>query len=62
MVMLNGFWARFLSDQDGAVSVDFVVLTSAIFMMGLTAVSSFSGAANDLANDISAEMEGITLP
>jgi hypothetical protein len=42
--------------------VDFVVLTSAMFMMGLTAVSSFTGSATDLANDISSEMEAVTLP
>ena len=60
--MLKGFWKGFLNDQDGAVSVDFVVLTSAMFMMGLTAVSSFTGGATDLANDISSEMEAVTLP
>lgn len=41
----------FLSDEDGAITVDFVVLTAAICLMGFTVVTAFSGSAEELAND-----------
>ena len=41
----------FLTDEDGAITVDFVVLTAAICLMGFFAITSFAGSAQNLAND-----------
>ena len=41
----------FLTDEDGAITVDFVVLTAAICLMGFVVITSFSGSAQNLAND-----------
>ncbi|KJZ18258.1 hypothetical protein [Loktanella sp. S4079] len=43
---------RLLQDDDGAVTVDFVVLTAAIATLGLTVVTQFTGGATSLANEI----------
>ena len=49
--MLN-FIKNFRNDEDGAVTVDFVVLTAAIVVLGLAVGSAISRGANDLAGDI----------
>ncbi|HHS93719.1 MAG TPA: hypothetical protein ENK63_00025 [Rhodobacterales bacterium] len=43
---------RFLRKQDGAVTVDFVVLTSAIVGLGGAVLTSTSGGVTDLASDV----------
>lgn len=48
--MMQAF-LNFLSDEDGAITVDFVVLTAAICLLGFTVVNAFSGSAVELAND-----------
>jgi Flp pilus assembly pilin Flp len=53
------YLASFASDEDGAVTVDFVVLTAAITMLGLVVVSTFSPGATDLANDIEATLGNV---
>lgn len=42
---------NYLSDEDGAITVDFVVLTAAICLLGFTVVTAFSGSAENLAED-----------
>ncbi len=49
--MLN-FIKNFRNDEDGAVTVDFVVLTAAIVVLGLAVGSAVSTGATNLANDI----------
>ena len=49
--MLN-FIKNFRNDEDGAVTVDFVVLTAAIVVLGLAVGSAISSGAGGLANDI----------
>ncbi len=49
---MNDLITRFLSDEDGAITVDFVVLVAAICTLGLVIVLIISGGATDLANDI----------
>lgn len=39
------------ADEEGAITVDFVVLTAAICLLGFTVVNAFSGSAVELAND-----------
>ena len=49
--MLN-FIKNFRNDEDGAVTVDFVVLTAAIVVLGLAVGSAVSTGATGLANKI----------
>ena len=43
---------NFMSDDDGAVTVDFVVLTAAITVLGLLVLTAISIGATGLANGI----------
>ncbi|MBE0413522.1 hypothetical protein [Yoonia sp.] len=49
--MLN-FIKNFRNDEDGAVTVDFVVLTAAIVVLGLAVGAAVSRGATGLATDI----------
>ncbi len=53
--MLN-FIKNFRNDEDGAVTVDFVVLTAAIVVLGLAVGSAVSQGATNLANDIETDL------
>jgi Flp pilus assembly pilin Flp len=53
--MLN-FIKNFRADEDGAVTVDWVVLTAAIVGLGIAVLATVSGGANDLATGIGAEL------
>ena len=44
--------SKFLNDDEGAITVDFVVLVAAICTLGLVVVTSISRGAVDLANDV----------
>ncbi len=54
---MQAFFSRFFLNEDGAVTVDFVVLTAAICVLGLIVVTTFSGSAVALANTISNTVE-----
>jgi Flp pilus assembly pilin Flp len=54
--MLN-FIKNFRNEEDGAVTVDFVVLTAAIVVLGLAVGGAISTGAKNLANDIETELE-----
>ena len=49
--MLN-FIKNFRNDEDGAVTVDFVVLTAAIVVLGLAVGTAVSNGATGLSNKI----------
>ena len=53
------FIEKFRRDEDGAVTVDFVVLTAAIVVLGLAVGGAISSGAEDLANDIENELDGM---
>ncbi len=58
--MLN-FIKNFRNDEDGAVTVDFVVLTAAIVVLGLAVGgSAVSSGAGDLANRIEGTLDNQT--
>lgn len=59
--MLN-FLKTFRNDEDGAVTVDFVVLTAAVVLMGLAVGTALSNGAEDLAGDIESNLVGTTIP
>lgn len=54
--MLN-FIKNFRADEDGAVTVDWVVLTAAIVGLGIAVLGTVRGGATDLAGDIGTELE-----
>lgn len=51
-----------LQDEDGAITVDFVVLTAAICTLGLVVVLTFTGGTTGLANDIEAFLGNVQTP
>ena len=50
------FIKTFHAEEDGAVTVDWVVLTAAIVGLGIAVLTTVSGGAEDLADDIDAEL------
>ena len=56
--MRRAVW-NFLSSEDGNATIDWIVLTAAIVMLGLTVGVTISRPAGDLANDIGAAMDRI---
>jgi len=46
----------FIKDEDGAVTVDWVVLTAAIVALGLVVGNSVKGGAEGLAADVGADL------
>ena len=54
--MLN-FIKNFRADEDGAVTVDWVVLTAAIVGLGIAVLSTVREGATNLAGDIKTELE-----
>ncbi len=49
--MLN-FFKNFRRDEDGAVTVDWVVLTAALVGLGVAVLATISGGVGDLSGDI----------
>jgi len=52
---------NFMRDEDGAVTVDWVVLTAAIVGLGIAVLTSVSGGTTSLADKISSELAGTTI-
>ena len=51
------FIKNFRKDEDGAVTVDWVVLTAAIVGLGVAGVATVEGGVNTLASSISSGVE-----
>jgi len=54
------FIENFRNDEDGAVTVDFVVLTAAIVVLGLAVGGAISRGAEGLANDIENSLDNMS--
>ncbi|RMF41799.1 MAG: hypothetical protein D6754_00175 [Alphaproteobacteria bacterium] len=52
---------RFVRNEEGAVTVDWVVLTAAIVGLATAIILLVQGGASDLASDISSALAGITV-
>ncbi len=52
---------NFKRDEDGAVTVDWVVLTAAIVGLGIAVLTSVSGGVTSLADKISSNLAGQTI-
>ncbi len=59
--MLN-FIQNFRADEDGAVTVDWVVLTAAIVGLGIAVAASVRGGATDMATDIGSSLTDAAVP
>ncbi len=55
------FVKTFKRDEDGAVTVDWVVLTAAIVGLGIAVLTSVSGGTTSLANKISSNLASQTI-
>lgn len=56
MTHLKNSTAHFLLSEDGAVTVDWVVLTAALVGLGLAVMSVVSGGTEDLSSDIDGQL------
>ncbi len=54
------FFKNFRKDEDGAVTVDWVVLTAAVVALAGAAYTSISSGTSTLTGNISTEIGGIT--
>lgn len=54
---MSKFLATFMDDEDGAITVDFVVLTASICLLGAFVVNAFAGEPVRMANNMSNFME-----
>ena len=53
---MTNFFKNFRKSEDGAVTVDFVVLTAAIVLLGLAVGSSIGTGVTNLGNDIAGDL------
>ncbi|MGJ8586035.1 MAG: Flp family type IVb pilin [Marinosulfonomonas sp.] len=60
MTLLN-IAKNFARDEDGAVTVDWVVLTAAIVGLGIAVLTSVSGGTTSLADKISSNLANQTI-
>ena len=51
----------FIADEDGAVTVDWVVLTAAVVGLGIAVLASVKGGAEEMAGNIATEL-GTAVP
>ncbi|SHI42009.1 hypothetical protein SAMN05444404_0207 [Ruegeria lacuscaerulensis ITI-1157] len=55
------FIKNFRKDEDGAVTVDWVVLTAAVVGLAAVAYTQVGQGADDLANDVETALTGVTV-
>ncbi len=53
------FFKNFSKDEDGAVTVDWVVLTAAVVGLGVAAVATVGGSIDTLATDIGSAVDAV---
>ena len=56
------FIKTFRADEDGAVTVDWVVLTAAIVGLGIAVIATVRTGTTNMAGDISTNLAGATVP
>ncbi|MEM6478614.1 MAG: hypothetical protein AAF841_10410 [Pseudomonadota bacterium] len=59
--MLKNIMNKFRRDEDGAVTVDWVVLTAAIVGLGIAILATVSDGVSDLASAIDTELSDMTI-
>jgi hypothetical protein len=59
---LDSFFRRFRTREDGAVTVDWVVLTGGILIFGMVAAAYIADGATDSSNGVGARLGEAELP
>ena len=54
------YFAHFVRDEDGAVTVDWVVLTAAIVGLGIAVLTVVAGSVSDVTTAIDADLDPAT--
>ena len=54
------FFKNFKKDEDGAVTVDWVVLTAAVVGLGIAGVTTVKGGVGTLASNISSDVGAVS--
>ncbi|MGC9371224.1 MAG: Flp family type IVb pilin [Paracoccaceae bacterium] len=52
---------KFLRHEDGAVTIDWVVLTAALVALGIGVLTAVGGATNDLATEMESQIDGVSV-
>lgn len=52
---------NFLTREDGAVTIDWVVLTAALVGIGIAVLTAIGGATNDLATEMGNKIDSVTV-
>ncbi|MEL6914139.1 MAG: hypothetical protein AAFP13_06525 [Pseudomonadota bacterium] len=58
--MMN-FFNKFRRDEDGAVTVDWVVLTAAIVGLGIAVLTTVSGGVGEISGDIDDSLSSMSI-
>ncbi|MBM1221557.1 hypothetical protein JQU17_11690 [Ponticoccus sp. SC2-23] len=56
------FFRHFRQDEDGAVTIDWVVLTAAILILGVVVGAAVSNGAETMANNTETELTNAVVP
>lgn len=59
---MKTFFNKFLKDESGAVTVDWVVLTAAVVGLAIAAYSTISGSTDTLLGEIDTAIQGVDGP
>lgn len=59
---MNSLLTKFKKNEDGAITVDFVVLTAAMVLLGFLIMAAIGGAAENNGNWLKTTMEGQVTP
>jgi Flp pilus assembly pilin Flp len=57
MMKISGMLERFRSDESGAVTVDWVVLTAGIVGLGLVVLGTTAGGITEASNNVAADIQ-----
>ncbi len=60
--MAKVFWRRFWADEDGAVTVDWVVLTGGILIFGILVTAAIIAGANESATGMGSRLSAAEVP
>lgn len=61
-MILMRYSRRFATREDGAVTVDWVVLTAAIAGLGIAVLTSVTSGTKSVTEAVTGELEGTTVP
>ncbi len=60
--MARAWTERFRSDEDGAVTIDWVVLTAALLTLGVVVAAFIIDSSTDMSNGVGSSLTSATVP